>query len=200
MPSLGRQAGNAHIPDLMATTRTSENSPLRIDHVTAAGRDGQIGMTICPGKRGDSQYGNSWERDLTTDLNAIRQWGAKILVTLMEPDEMERLGVAGLEQAATSNGFQWFHIPITDGEIPDERFESAWPAMAPHLIQQLKAGHKVVIHCRGGLGRTGMIACLLLIELGKTSTNALKMVRSARPGTVETPEQEDYVLSYQPRF
>jgi ADP-ribosyl-[dinitrogen reductase] hydrolase len=53
----------------------------------------------------------------------------------------------------------------------------------------------LVIHCKGGLGRTGVVAARLLIELGETPNAALARVRAARPGAVETPEQEDYVLN-----
>ena len=184
----------------MADTRTSSSSPLRIDSVEANGAGGVIGMTICPGKRGDSQFGSGWDRDLTTDLDAIRYWGATSLVTAMESDEMQKLGVGELGSAAAKARLEWFHLPISDGAIPDKRFDDAWPKIAPALLQELKTGRRVVIHCRGGLGRTGMIACLLLIEFGRSPQDALRAVRRARPGTVETKEQEAFVLKYQPRF
>jgi ADP-ribosyl-[dinitrogen reductase] hydrolase len=40
----------------------------------------------------------------------------------------------------------------------------------------------------------GSVAARLLIELGESPTVALKPVRAARPGAVETREQEAYVL------
>ena len=55
-------------------------------------------------------------------------------------------------------------------------------------------GESVVVHCRGGLGRTGLIAVRLLVELGESPVSALVRVRAARPGAVETVEQEKYVL------
>jgi ADP-ribosyl-[dinitrogen reductase] hydrolase len=58
----------------------------------------------------------------------------------------------------------------------------------------MQDGNRIVVHCRGGLGRTGVIAARLLIELGEAPDKALQRVRAARPGAVETPEQEDYVL------
>ncbi len=176
--------------------RTSTNSPLRIDTVSVPG-GGTIGMTICPGKRGESVHGSAWQRDLTVDLGVIHRWGAKVLVTAMESDEMEALGVADIGQAAKAAGLSWLHVPIRDGAIPDGPFYEAWPLAAPTLIHHLRAGNKIVIHCRGGLGRTGMLACLLLIEIGSESHAALTMVRAARPGTVETVAQEGFVLGYE---
>jgi len=55
-------------------------------------------------------------------------------------------------------------------------------------------GQSIVVHCRGGLGRTGMVAARLLVELGEKPVTALQRVRAARPGAVETVEQEEYVL------
>lgn len=153
-------------------------------------------MTICPGKRGHSQYGSNWDRDLIADLDAIRKWDASVLLTLMEFDELTRLGVTGLDTAAIKAGLHWLHIPITDGAVPDHRFENAWPGLAPNLVRHLAAGNRIVVHCRGGLGRTGLVTSLLLVEFGYEPSAAMDEVRVARPGTVETRQQEEYVLSY----
>jgi ADP-ribosyl-[dinitrogen reductase] hydrolase len=51
----------------------------------------------------------------------------------------------------------------------------------------------VLIHCRGGLGRAGTIAARLLIELGIEPKKATASVRAARPGAIETSEQEEFV-------
>jgi ADP-ribosyl-[dinitrogen reductase] hydrolase len=51
-----------------------------------------------------------------------------------------------------------------------------------------------VIHCLGGLGRTGTIAGRLLVELGSDPETAILQVRRARPGTIQSIMQECYVL------
>jgi len=107
----------------------------------------------------------------------------------MESEEMRELGVSDIGTVVTSSHMQWLHVPIVDGAIPDSRFDNAWSRVAPIVLQELRNGHKVVVNCRGGLGRTGMVACFLLVEMGVSSEQALKIVRAARPGTVETLEQ-----------
>ena len=50
-------------------------------------------------------------------------------------------------------------------------------------------------HCKGGLGRAGMVAARLLVESGYTPEDAIERVRAARPGAIETQAQERYVLA-----
>jgi len=174
------------------TPRTSATHPLQIDRVdTPAG--GAIGLTFCPGKKDGAAMTGAWNRDLRTDLEAIRSWPASTLVTLIEDHEFDLLGVPDLGTMASKVGLEWLHLPIRDVSVPDSRFESAWIESGPVLISRLQRGENLVIHCRGGLGRTGLVACQLLVEMGCESEAALKAVRVARPGTVETRMQEQYV-------
>jgi len=113
---------------------------------------------------------------------------------------MRVLGVANLGVAANKASLQWYQLPITDGTVPDIQFDKAWLRVAPAVLQHIRSGHKVVVHCRGGLGRTGMLACFLLVELGEDPEHALNKVRMARPGAVETYEQEIFVLNYARRI
>ena len=74
-------------------------SPLQIDAVEVPGTDGLIGMTVCPGKDEYSSLGvnpGPWKRDLDLDLQAISDWGARALVSLIEGHEFALLGLAGL--------------------------------------------------------------------------------------------------------
>jgi len=53
----------------------------------------------------------------------------------------------------------------------------------------------VMVHCRGGFGRTGTVAARLLVERGLDPAAAMALVRHTRPGSIETSEQELYVLA-----
>jgi hypothetical protein len=174
------------------TTRTSQTHPLRIDAVTLP-TGGRIGMTFCPGKHQADALTGSWERDLDTDLEAIVTWGARALLTLMQPHELADLGVPDLGFRCRGRGLAWFHLPIRDVSVPSPRFEQDWLTVGPLLHAFLDQGEAVVLHCKGGLGRTGLVACRLLIERGASPEQALANVRAARSGTVETPAQEAYL-------
>ena len=53
----------------------------------------------------------------------------------------------------------------------------------------LRNGEDVLVHCKGGLGRAGMMAARLLVELGMEPEAAIQAVRHARKGAIETPAQ-----------
>lgn len=176
--------------------RTSVTSPLRIDEVACS--NGLIGMTMHPGKKGESIYGEPWDRDLKTDLDVIEVWGASDVVTLVEGFEFDLLETPDFAIEACRRSFNWYHLPFVDGGIPDARFEEAWPLIGAHLKHHLREGKRILIHCRGGLGRTGLVAARLLIEFGSSTKDAMRTVREARPGAIQTLDQERFLLDLRP--
>jgi len=179
---------------LKPKTRTSKSHPLQIATIPVPDRQGAVGITICPGKKDKTSLAGPWRRDLAVDLSAIKAWGATTIVCLMEEFELDMLGVADLPAAAQDAGLQWVHLPIVDVSIPGPGFEQAWATEGAKLRSMLAEGQKILIHCRGGLGRSGMIAARLLIEGGLTPAEAVTLVRRHRPGAIETRDQEQYVL------
>ena len=159
--------------------RTSQSHPLQIDALGPVGR-GRLGLTFCPGKFDPHAQTGSWDRDLDTDLNTIRDWGATTVVTLMEAHELEHLRVPDLGDRVTHLNLHWWHLPIVDAGIPDARFEHAWNRAGEDLRRRLLAGEGIVIHCRGGLGRTGIVAARLLVEFGEAPDAAIVRVRVQR--------------------
>jgi len=177
--------------------KTSLTHPLRIDSVRVPGTQGLIGMTLCPGKVQDSALSGEWRRDLGLDLETIRAWGCQILVTLMERGELARFQVDDLFDRIPA-GMAHVHLPMPDGGTPDAAWERAWVEARPRILETLAAGGRIVIHCRGGLGRTGLLAARLLVESGLAPEQAVAAVRRARPGAIETGAQLAHVLAQVP--
>ena len=124
----------------------------------------------------------------------IVAWGARAVVTLIEAHEFALLGVPDLGARVLARGLDWHPLPIPDVQPPGEGFEAGWQRSGPALRSDLLAGHRVLVHCRGGLGRAGTVAARLLVELGVPAAEAIRRVRAARPGSIETIQQEQYVL------
>lgn len=172
--------------------QTSQSSPLRIAEVIFSDSKGAIGLTFCPGKK-DLPY--RWNRSLTDDLRVIRNWGASTVVTLIEDHEFEFLQVSQLGEAVRHLDMDWIHLPIRDVDIPDQRFEQGWKRYGLEIHDRIQTGHKILIHCRAGIGRTGLVAARILVERGYFPGEAIRRVREVRRGAIETQAQENYVLA-----
>lgn len=172
--------------------RTSITDPIQIATISAA--SGRIGISFCPGKQGPALAGFEWRRDLGTDLDAVREWGATAVVSLIEKQEIDKLGISDLGSAVAARGLEWLHLPIPDVTAPGVEFERMWLTAGVRLRGLLTRGESIFIHCRGGLGRAGTVAARLLIELGLAdSSTAIAKVRKVRPGAIETKAQEDHL-------
>ena len=64
-----------------------------------------------------------------------------------------------------------------------------------NILFEVESHKKVVIHCNAGLGRTGMVAGLLLKKMGLIA-EPIKHIRKFRPGSIETHEQETFVNNF----
>ena len=156
---------------------------------------GRIGITLCPGKNDPHAMTGPTKRDLTKDLDAIRDWGARAVVTLVTREEMEYLKVQDLGEGVRSRRMEWWHLPIRDGHVPDEHFEAGWVEAGAAIRAHLRSGCDVLVHCKGGLGRAGTIAARLMVELGTPPEDAIRLVRASRSRHAIEPQQEAHVRS-----
>jgi hypothetical protein len=166
---------------------------IRVDFLSpdSHGLPGRLGVTIAPGKwrPGLDPASEDLVRD---DLTRLReQYGAKVLVTLLEEFEMRRLGIPGLLDVARRMHFRVLWFPIPDVTAPVDLPATA--KLVGQVVDALTTGETVVVHCRGGLGRSGTIAACCLVARGRDPREAIALVRAARPGAVEIREQEKFV-------
>jgi protein-tyrosine phosphatase len=111
----------------------------------------------------------------------------------MERTEHSDLGIAGLLQKAEEEGIEVLHLPIPNYGVPADPEADDYRPLIEDVVERLERGKTVVIHCRGGLGRSGMVAASVLVALGRPAGEAIEIVREARKGAIETPDQEDRV-------
>ena len=173
--------------------RTSVTHPLRIDELRIDKFRGVIGLTFCPGKTQKNGWTGAWQRSLDLDLAAIKTWGADAVVTLMESTELDLYGVCDLPGKVQDLGMNWIHLPIQDEHAPTKQFDLAWQMEGKALVERLISEQRILLHCKGGLGRTGTVAAKLLIEFGCSADEAIAMVRNARSDSIDFGQQENYV-------
>ena len=85
------------------------------------------------------------------------------------------------------------HAPIPDFAPPDPETRDRAVAF---LAEHVGAGRPVLVHCGAGYGRTGTILACYLVFSGMDADAAIALVRERRPGSIETPAQEDAVRAY----
>lgn len=174
----------------------SPSGPLHIDLLRLQPA-GTLAMTHCPGRRGVDGRGRDWQRDLAQDVQALRDAGIGTVLTLLSDGELHSLGAGELGPRLQAAGIAWLRYPIADFGVPDAAARWAWSALQEQLLASLQQDERVLVHCAAGLGRTGTMVALLLKALGEPGDAAVARVRAARPGTIETQAQHDFVIGFE---
>jgi protein-tyrosine phosphatase len=159
---------------------------------------GQIAIAACPGRSCAAPLADACDRQLLRDTATIARWGAQVLVTLLDSIELARLRLQALPAQLALHRVDWQHLPVDPQHVPNPSFEHSWRGAATGLAAVVRDGGRVAIHCRDGRARAGMVAALLLVELGCAPQDAINRVRAARPGALTLPQQEDYVRAQTP--
>ena len=79
-----------------------------------------------------------------------------------------------------------------------ESIGDAWAVEGERIRHALRIGERVAIHCYAGLGRTGMIAARILVELGVTPSDAIARVRADNRRRIQTKGQARFVRRLKP--
>jgi protein-tyrosine phosphatase len=144
-------------------------------------------LAIAPRPRGDD-----W---LDDEMKAWRRNGIDIVVSLLMPDEAEQLGLENEGRSCAAAGMEYSALPILDRSVPPSMKDVA--DLLTHLEAHLSRGKNIVVHCRQGLGRAGLIASALEIDAGLSPSDAIRRVSAARGAPVpETPEQRAWIESF----
>ena len=136
--------------------------------------------------------GGDWLEDETRGWRAA---GIDAVVTLLEASEESELDLGGESVAAVAAGLDFHSFPIPDRGVPDSR--EAVAELATQLSDALQAGRSVGLHCRQGVGRSGLLAVATLVSAGEGVAAALERVAQARGLPVpETEAQHRWVSEF----
>jgi protein-tyrosine phosphatase len=123
----------------------------------------------------------------------LRRWseaGVEVVLSLLAAEEMAALGVAEEAAWCEAVGMSFVSFPVEDFGVPGE----GSAALLEQVGGWLDAGRTVVVHCRGGVGRSATIAAGLLVRRGSTPEAAFEQVGRARGLPVpETRAQRQWV-------
>ena len=111
-------------------------------------------------------------------LAALAAQGVSVLINLhRRPHRADRLARHGLTEV---------HLPVADFTAPS-------PEQIARGVEAIEAatgaGRRVAVHSGGGLGRTGTLLACWLVHRGAGADEAIRRVRTVRPGSIETAGQ-----------
>lgn len=183
--------------------KTSKTDPIRVDFLNSKEYPdlNRLGMTFAPGKKERYGIGGHWNRDLAQDLGRLKEhYRIDTLISLVEDAELRLLGIEDLPSACKSEAIELVRFTIKDLSTPTP--DAGFTRFIADIGDSLNEGRTVAVHCRAGLGRTGLLAACTIVAVSGGNIDgkrAVEMVRCARSGTVETVEQEKFVIDFADR-
>jgi predicted protein tyrosine phosphatase len=140
--------------------------------------------------------GGEWLED---EVRGWRRAGIDIVISLLESDEAAQLELLDESRVADTIGIRVISFPIPDRGVPASVPASL--SLIATASSALGEGRNVAVHCRQGIGRSGLIAAGILANSGVQPEQAIKIVSDARGLAIpETTEQRLWVerlsLSY----
>ena len=134
------------------------------------------------------------EKSLMDWLAGAEARDTDLIVNLVQRDELSNISPEYLAYIESNEGIEVSGFPIADFSVPVdiERFHT----LVEEVVRRLRSGQCVIIHCRAGIGRSGLFAAALLTTLGISSNDVLLSVKNAG-GRFETEAQRSFLEDYQ---
>ncbi|KAK1791324.1 hypothetical protein P4O66_013338 [Electrophorus voltai] len=175
----------------------AEHTPLQISWLSLSVVECTQFLGICslPGCR----Y-KDIRRNLEKDVAELCEQGVEDVFVFCTRAELVKYRVPCLLECYTQRGLRVHHLPFPDGGTPEL---PQCCRILEELQQSLQNHHRTVIHCYGGLGRSGLIAaCLLLhLSISMTPSKAIDIIRDVRGGgAIQTVKQYNFLHEFREKF
>jgi len=139
--------------------------------------------------------GGDW---LAEDVSVWKSAGIAAVLSLLTAEEERELDLQDERKETEGRGLEFWSLPIEDRRVPDS--DTRFALALKQVDARLSAGKSVLVHCRQGVGRTGLVAACLLMQNGLSLGRAIDTLSAARGVVVpETVEQRDWLERHAPR-
>jgi protein-tyrosine phosphatase len=147
----------------------------------------QFIFTPCPGTKQD---------DLKSSVATLKNAGTNAVISVLSNTELGMLGVTELGDEIQQQGMAWYQLPIEDDCAPQTPFFDAFEVVKEELQARLQVGETIAIHCRGGSGRTGLMAAILLLEADESWETIKTQIQSIRPKALTLAPHLEFLQQY----
>jgi len=155
--------------------------------------DGIISISFCPGRRK-----NHIHRNLKDDLSVLKDHGVTMIVSLVEPFEVEKMGYEDFYDKIREKGMKSLSYPIRDHLIPSDM--SGYHDFILEIVDYLKRGEHILIHCNGGRGRATLTTFLVLNTLNFGYFKTTRLLHKLSNHYYRNPLQIIYSCIYAVRY
>jgi protein-tyrosine phosphatase len=129
---------------------------------------------------------------LDDEITAWRADGVDTVVSLLEKEEIEELGLERESALCHEKGIDFIAFPIPDRGVPASLEDAS--TLAQLLMAQVNIGKAVAVHCRAGIGRSSLIAACAMVSSGTHPDDAFEKIGEARGVNVpDTEVQRNWV-------
>ena len=148
---------------------------------------GSLSITPCP--QGDEH--------LSEEVDRLKLAGIDTVISLLDATDQDNLGLQQEGTSCEQSGVEFLQLPIKDFGLPDYRDAIS---LGHRILSIIHSGKNVAVHCRAGIGRSGMISATVLVLSGMEPGAALELLEEKRCRKVpDTEEQRQWILEL-PRF
>jgi protein-tyrosine phosphatase len=122
-----------------------------------------------------------------------------VVTSLLEPHEECELGLDGEAAGCEAHGLAFVSLAVPDLGVP--AVFGPFGNVVAKLVDHLRVGQRVAVHCRQSIGRSGLLAVSVAVATGLDLASAVATVSAARGMTVpETPAQLAWLREHETRL
>lgn len=132
---------------------------------------------------------------LDDEIRGLRELDIRLVVSLLTPAEAHELGLSEEAAVCARHGLAFLSHPIIDRGVPDSVL--AVQRTVDTICRAIEGGGGAVVHCRAGIGRSGVIAAAVLLRHGLAPAEAFSLITTQRRVRVpDTREQKQWVADH----
>ncbi len=128
--------------------------------------DGALAIGPRPGKR---------------SYPVLEHRGCTAVLSLLSESE----GALDLRDEALARGWAWHWLPLAGAEPPAEKHDAHYRRELEALVEVIRGGQRMYVHCAAGLHRTGMITSALLLIAEGEAVDLAARIHELRPMTAQ---------------
>ena len=133
--------------------------------------------------------GGDW---LSDEIQNLKRQNVSCVVSLLTSEEISELGLEKEETECKNLNIEFISYPVADRKCPDS--ERSFLELVARICNSLSDGQKIAVHCRMGIGRSGIVSAAVLIATGHKTSAVFDRLSNVRGLNVpDTKEQEDWI-------